>query len=112
MVEKPRDWHGLLDRDASYGNSRAFGFTCGTAALQVLAANSRRKKAVFVNDSDTVIYLFKGGPEVCALNAGIRLNASGGAWEETPDTLGYFYRGPFSAITSIATKVLAITEET
>jgi len=110
-MERPRDWHGILDRDAAYGQSRGSGVTCGTTALQVLQANSRRKRAIFVNDSDTVIYLFKGPPGSCALNAGIRLNANGGSWIETPDVLGYFWRGPFSAITSIATKVLVVTEE-
>lgn len=111
MPEKPRDNHYLFDRDAAFGNSRGFAVTCGTTALQVLAANPRRKKAILINDSDTAIYLFKGDPVGCVINAGIRLNATGGAWEETPDALGYFWRGPFSAVTSAAAKVLAITEE-
>lgn len=110
-MERVRDWHGLLDRDSSFGNSRAFGIDCGTTAIQVLAANPRRKKAIFVNNSDTTIFLFKGHPGSCALNAGMRLNAAGGSWEETPDVLGYFWRGPFSAITSAATKNLVVTEE-
>lgn len=110
-MEKVHDFHGIFDRDASFGNSRGFAVTCGTAALLVLDSNPRRKRALFINDSDTAIYLFKGPPVGAAINAGIRLNASGGSWEETPDTLGYLWRGPFSAITSAATKVLAITEE-
>lgn len=110
-MNRPRDWHNLLDRDASYGAATHRGITCGTAAIQVLQANSRRKRAVLINDSDTVIYLFKAPPASCALNAGIRLNATGGSWEESADTLGYLYRGQFSAITSAATKVLTVIEE-
>ncbi len=109
--DKPRDWHQLLDRNSAFGRSVGVGVTCGTAAIQVLESNPNRKRAVFVNDSDTIIYLFKGPPLGCALNAGIRLNALGGSWVESPDTLGYFWRGPFSAITSAAAKVLVITEE-
>ena len=45
----------------------------------VLAANSDRLYALFVNDSGTVIYLRLGGAAV--LNEGIRLNANGGAYE-------------------------------
>ena len=48
-------------------------------STQVLAANSRRADAVFVNDSNQPIYLARGNAAV--LNAGIRLNANGGSYE-------------------------------
>src|SRR3990172_2510330 len=49
----------------------------GTSSTAVLSANSSRRFAVIVNDSDTAIYLKLGTG--AALNSGIRLNASGGA---------------------------------
>lgn len=110
--EKPRDLHSAFDRDASFGQGRGGAVTCGTAAVRVLPGNRLRKRAVLVNDSDAAIYLFKGDPVNCAINAGMRLNASGGSWTETPDPLGYIYRGPFSAITTAADKVLTFLEET
>lgn len=109
MQEKPRDWHGRFERDLSYGNSRSGAVTTGVASLQVLDANARRKQVIFVNNSVAVIYLTKG--PTAAINTGIRLNAGGGSWIETPDTLGYFWRGAFSAIASAAGAVLTFCED-
>jgi hypothetical protein len=109
MTQKPHDWHYLLDRDQSYDNSVPRAVICGIASLVVLTANNQRKKALFINDSDTAIYLTKGIP--AALNRGIRLNALGGSWEETPDILGYLWVGPFSAISSAANKNLCVIED-
>jgi len=81
--------------------------TCGTTSVLVLPANSKRLGAVLVNDSDTVIYIYLGdGPAV--VNAGIRLNASGGAYEIT--SFNNPWMGQIHAICGSATKVLCITE--
>ena len=108
-MTKPRDFHGQFERDASYGNSRIGNATVGAASGPVLATNERRRQAIFINDSDTVIYLAKG--PTALLNRGIRLNANGGTYIETPDTLAYIYLGPYAAISSAATKNLCITED-
>ncbi len=109
MTEKPHDWHYLLLRDVTFGNISHRNVAVGIASIQVLVANSGRKKAVFINDSDTPIYLFKG--DLAVLNNGYRLNAAGGSWEECPDTLGYMWVGQWSAISSAANKNLIIIEE-
>ncbi len=50
-----------------------------TASGAVLAANTARRYALIVNDSDTNIYLKVGSAAVA--NQGIRLNANGGSYE-------------------------------
>jgi len=79
------------------------------ASAVVLRANKARKQAIFVNDSDTVIYLAKGGTAI--VNTGIRLNAQGGSWIEQADAEGYLWVGQFSAISTGAAKNLCITED-
>lgn len=56
------------------------GVTVGTSSVEVLAANSSRQYAVFVNDSANVIYISLDGNAAVA-GKGIRLNASGGSYE-------------------------------
>lgn len=53
--------------------------TITTASGVALAANTSRKYALFINDSDTVIYLMVSAAAVA--NQGIRLNANGGSYE-------------------------------
>jgi len=77
-----------------------------TGSLQVLAPNKHRTYALFINDSDTIIYLRQGPGAL--VNTGIRLNAAGGSFEINKDTL---YKGAVSAIHGGAgNKVLCITE--
>ena len=45
----------------------------------VIAASSNRKYIIFVNDSDTVMYLSFGG--AAGLYTGVRVNANGGSYE-------------------------------
>ena len=52
---------------------------CGTSTTTALVADAARTYALFVNDSDTVIYLKVGASAV--VNEGVRLNANGGSWE-------------------------------
>jgi len=77
----------------------------GVGNTAVLAANNSRVGAIFINDSDTVIYLALGA--TAALNSGIRLNASGGSY--TMD-LQHLYTGAISAISSGATKNLCVVD--
>ena len=74
-----------------------------------LASNEDRRYALFVNDSNAVIYLKIGADAVC--NEGIRLNANGGSYEMSEEN-GNPYFGTVNAITAAATKVLTITEGT
>lgn len=106
---KPRDYHNALERDSAYGFSGGVSVNVGVASVIVLRVNPKRKQAIFVNDSDTVIYLTKD--DTARLNAGIRLNANGGSYIESPDTLGYLWRGAFAAISSAALKLLLVTED-
>jgi len=57
------------------------GVNVGTASTLVLAARSGRKYAIFVNDSDTVIYLSFG--EAASVGVGVRLTEKGGFYEIT-----------------------------
>ncbi|GAI54964.1 unnamed protein product [marine sediment metagenome] len=76
------------------------------ATAVVLAANKFRTCVEITNDSDVVIYLRLGQDAV--LNTGIRLNASGGAYEIN---LSNLWKGPISAIHGgTGNKVLCIME--
>lgn len=77
----------------------------GVASVLVLAPNNRRRYAIFVNDSDTVIYLTLG--DRAAIDTGIRLNALGGNYEI--NVLNY-WSGAVSAISSGAAKNLTVQE--
>jgi len=50
-----------------------------TTSAELLAANPDREYAIFINDSDTVIYLAFG--EDAVINSGVRINATGGSYE-------------------------------
>jgi len=77
----------------------------GVASTSILAANTARIFAQFVNDSDTVIYLWLGA--VAVINEGIRLNANGGSFEINLTNL---YTGAVHAIAGGAAKNLTVTE--
>lgn len=78
--------------------------TVGAVSTAVLAANPDRTFATFVNDSAGVIYLCLGDP--AALTSGIRLNATGGAFEINATNL---YTGAVTAICA-GGLVLTVTE--
>lgn len=71
----------------------------------VLAANQTRTSAVFINDSDSVIYLALG--TAAEANKGIRLNANGGSYEITANN---HFPGTVFAICSSSGKNLCVTE--
>ncbi len=79
----------------------------GVATGEALAANDKRQYALFVNDSDAVIYLKVGAN--AALNQGIRLNAGGGSYEMSA-LAGNLSRAAVNAISSGAAKNLLVTE--
>jgi len=96
-------------QDPRIGRGVPSGVTVGTASVSVVKANETRRRIVITNISDTRIDLVKG--EVAILNQGIALNANGGVLVDEPDTDGFMYVGPWSAISSAATKLLAVHEE-
>jgi hypothetical protein len=80
-----------------------------TSTATALAENHARRSALFVNDSDTVIYLRIDGASA-VVNQGIRLNALGGMWEMS-EQLGNLNRGVVNMIAaSGSSKVLLVTE--
>lgn len=83
--------------------------TIAATSTEVLKQEPRRRRVTFVNDSDSIIYLSKGG--IAITNSGIRLNASGGSYEDVEDSKGYIYRGPYYAISDGAGHVLTYVEE-
>lgn len=82
--------------------------TIGAASGTVLAANASRKSALFINDSDAVIYLSIDGTNA-ELNDGVRLNANGGSYEMSA-ALGNLTTGIIKGISSAADKKLLVTE--
>lgn len=85
-----------------YSSSSKFGISVGNTSTQVLAANTNRRYAVFINDSDETIYLAFG--EDAAMNEGIRLNAAGGCYELS-HVLGNLNNLAVNAICSSGSKV-------
>lgn len=77
----------LLERSADHSRNVT------TGAAQLMPANKHRTGVFIVNDSDTIIYLALGVD--AALNAGIRLNAAGGAFEINKANL---WKGSISCI--------------
>lgn len=97
----------MLSTDLEYrGLSRNGATSVGVASSLVLLVNPRRKYAVFVNDSDTDIYLARG--PLATLNAGIGPVQPGGSYVINLENMWY---GEVSAISSAAAKNLAWSEE-
>jgi len=97
-----------LGIDGDYTTSTHTAVTVTTASGAALAANTSRKYALFINDSDTVIYLKLGAAAVA--NQGIRLNAAGGSYEMTAP-MGNLFTGAVNAIHGgTGNKTLLVTE--
>ena len=92
---------------ANYLKAKHTEVTALTSSTAVLSANTARRYALFVNDSDTTMYLFLGGTAV--VNKGIRLNANGGNYEMTTGR-GNVYQGTVNVICSSTPKTLLVTE--
>jgi bifunctional ADP-heptose synthase (sugar kinase/adenylyltransferase) len=96
------------------GSIRTVTHTAATVAAAqsavVLAANTARKYALFINDSDAVVYLKIGAAAVSS--QGIRLNANGGSYEMSFKN-GNLHTGAVNGIVvtgAIGDKVLLVTE--
>lgn len=83
----------------------ATAVTVGTTSIEVILENYNRLSATFVNDSDSPIYLSLG--QEAKVNAGIRLNANGGAYEINLTNPWY---GRVFAVSTAASKVLCVSE--
>lgn len=81
------------------------GITVAAKSEQVLAARTSRVTAVFINDSDEVIYMALG--TTAEMNKGIRLNPNGGSYEIN---LTNMYEGAIYAICASGGKNLCIQE--
>lgn len=79
----------------------------GVSTGTILAANVNRLYALFVNDSDSIVYLALGVAAV--LNAGIRLSANGGSYEMS-QKFGNLYTGVVNGISGQADKIVLVTE--
>lgn len=99
----------VLQYDIWAGGSITGAATVGVTSVQLVRPRFNRKKITFVNDAANAIYLSKNSPAV--LNAGIRLNASGGAYIDEPDEQGFLYRGAWYAISSVAAQNLCWVED-
>lgn len=106
---KPRDFHSLLDRSQEYGGGRGLPVTVGVNSVEILPGYDYRRKAVITNIGTAWVYLAKGHPAL--VGSGIPLAPNGGNWEETPDNLGYIFRGTFYGISSVAGQNVAVEEE-
>jgi len=101
VVSPASDTFDMDGQDPTFAN-------VAVASAAVLAQNANRRAAVFVNDSDTNIYLALIRPAVP--NRGIRLNAGGGTlvlsrWGPL------FTTGPINAVHGgVGNKVLTIQE--
>lgn len=97
----------VVEDPVNYANASHAAVIVGTGSAQALAANANRVYALFVNDSDSVIYLAFGTG--AALNFGVRLNPNGGSYEMSR-RLGNVYAGVVNAVTSAAAKRLLVTQ--
>ena len=79
--------------------------TVGSVSTLVADSKGSRNLLIFTNDSDETIYLSFGDPAV--LNKGVRLNASGGAYEVNESNP---FTGQIFAICTSGNKNLCVTE--
>lgn len=96
-----------LTKEETYDTANHSVVTVGTTSVTVLNPNPNRIYALFINDSDTAIYLKFGSP--AALNEGIRLNGNGGCYEISKK-IGNLYKSAVYAITSVANRKLLVLE--
>lgn len=88
-----------------------------TMPVLALARNTSRLYAAFVNDSDTVMYLYfatttfsnpSAASTTVGINKGIRLNANGGSYEILPENL---FIGEVWVTSTASGKKLLITSQ-
>lgn len=98
-------FHGVFGKCTTLTGSVA---TIGSTTGIVLAANTSRRYALLQNDSTCVIYL-EVDSTTAALNAGIRLAASGGEYLMSALN-GNLYTGAIYGITSTDAQKVLVTE--
>lgn len=78
-----------------------------TTSGAMLAANKRRRYALFINDGAVDVYLDLGTTAVA--NQGIRINANGGSYEMSSH-LGNLFVGAVNGITATGSATVLVTE--
>lgn len=81
--------------------------TVGTSSTLVQATTTRQYM-VIVNDGSNVVYLALNGDAPAIANSGIRLNASGGNYELTPEDAN-LYQGAIRAIAVGGSSVITVS---
>ena len=104
-----RDLHALFDRTwANYRVVNTF-VTVGVASATLIQGNENRKGLTLSNSGPGAVWGFKGtGPAVVGTGF---LIPNGGFATDSPDTLGYLYRGPYTFISTIAATNLGVVED-
>lgn len=100
----PADDKGVF-REITTPTHTVVTIASGNTSEEALAANTSRVYALFINDSDTEMFIKLGADAVDS--EGIPLAASGGNYEITLDNL---YRGAINVICASASKNLLVTE--
>lgn len=100
----PGDDKGVF-REITTMTATEVSIDTGSLSEVALAANRERVYALFINDSDTAMYLRLG--ETAVAHEGILLAVTGGSFEMTLDNL---YRGVVNVICASSGKVLMINE--
>lgn len=80
-------------------------FLATTTNGAVLAANAKRRSAVFVNNGTVDVFMTRGA--TAAVNQGILLKGGGGSYEINSTNL---YKGVVSCITASGTAQIAVEE--
>ncbi len=83
--------------------------TVGTLSTPVLPANSNRKYALFVNVSDEVIFLKIGENKSAAVNEGIPVGPTRGAFEMSPH-FGNLSQQAVVGVCASGGKLMLVTE--
>ncbi len=99
----------MAGRPGIYSTATHTEASIGVSTGVVLAASEARVYALFINDSDTTVYLRFG--EAAILNEGIRVNANGGSWSMSQKS-GDLYLGAVNGISAMASKNLLVLEGT
>ncbi len=97
---------GLFTGLSDVANATNEAVTVNTSNTLVLAANSDRADADFVNDGNTIIYI-RRGTGAAVVGEGIRLNPRGGSYEINRNNL---FKGQIRAIGTAAGGKLSVTE--
>ena len=82
--------------------------TIAATSTIVLQQNPLRERVTLTNNSDEDMYVCPGPAAVATF--GFPLKAAGGSVSDQPDTKGWIYRGPYTAICASGGKILSVVE--